>query len=509
MPYIVSLDFGSTTAKCLIFDTNGNKLVQIKKEWGHHQIIREQNHRSCFDDQTAWKVIADCCREAIQVSGLAVGDIACVIPTSQRHGAIILDKTGNYLFAFMNDDERSAPPWDQITARYSHEIYSETGRWPQNVFLPAHLFWLRENHPEISKKIATIMGIQDWLVYRLSGQMVSETTIAGDLLLLNIKKREWSSSIIDLCDLKLSMLPSLVEAGIRVGSVTPAAAKATGLLTGTPVLNGAADSQMALIGSGALKYGDVVIAFGTSIPVLYLTDCPILHPEGVTWTNSHIFPQEWVLESNSGDAGLCLDRFCNLFLPKLISPSGLPPSKDLPTLSELDQWLTKLDVRKSLLLASWGPVIFNGKKWPKVNGLVKGMSLLENKEIGLIELYYSLVENIGFAIRGNLMQLIHTAGRESNRVYIGGSATETRVWQRLLSGILGIQLMVPKEKEVTPLGAAALAASKIGMYEDIQTAASNMVQLSEVSSDEDLADFYKDRYTKWLDVYLASISQES
>ena len=504
-PYIVSLDFGSTSAKCLIFDSKGKKVAQVNRKWQFPLPLAHNNDQPCFDDQTAWRTIANCCKKAIQDSEVKPSDIACVITTSQRHGAVVLDEEGRALFSFTNADERTAAPWKEIAADHGNEIYHETGRWPQDVFFPAHYFWLKKHHPLIYKKISKILGIQDWLVFRLSNEIVSEVTIASDLLLLNVNKGEWSESIIKLFAIKPSLLPPLVEAGTQVGRVTRAAANDTGLLVGTSVLNGAADSQMALLGLGAINTDDIVATFGTSIPVLLLMDKPVFHKEGATWTNSHVFNNQWVLESNSGDAGHCLNQFQSSLLPELSKISGQVNYEDLPSLLELDALAYDLDESKSHLIASWGPIIFNGKKWPKVRGTIMGLNLLENNQVGVAHLYLSLIENIGFAILGNLQQLTQAVGTDAKNVLIGGPAVESMIWPQLLGNIIGCPIQVPEEKEVTSLGSAILAASKLGFYEDVTAAVKDMVHLSEVQPNQQAADFYRQRYQDWYKVYQFSL----
>lgn len=507
-PYIVTLDFGSTSAKCVIFDTRGRNVAQVKRRWQFPIPNSDLADQPGFPGKEAWDLISACCREALQISQVPLDDIGCVIPTSQRHGAVILDQSGEFLFSFTNADGRNAPPWAEISQQHGAMIYRETGRWPQPVFLPAHLCWLKQDHPQIYRKIDKILGIHDWLIYMLSGSLVSERTIAGDLLLMNVRQGNWSSSVADLFDVQMSKLPPITEAGQQIGKVSAQAAKETGLLPGTPVLNGAADSQLALLGAGALEPGDAAIIFGTSVPVLYVMESPRFHPAGATWTNSHVISDQWVLESNAGDAGLFLTLFRSQLLPGLVNLDELPRGTHLPTLVELDQLASELDQKNTRLLASWGPVIFHGKDWPEVNGLIKGFNLTGNRAPGWADLYLSLVENSALAILGNTVQLVDTAGAELRRVFLGGPAMESTVWQQLLANVLANPVIVPAEKEVTPLGAAVLAASQSGIHPDLESATKAMVRQTTVAPREDLVKYYRERYLKWLEVYKFSLQQD-
>ena len=508
-PYIVTLDFGSTSAKCLIFDAQGKKVAQVKRPWEFPDTQQDSLNQPSFSSQFAWSQISSCCQEALNISHITLNEIACVIPTSQRHGAVLLDKEGAFLFSFTNADERSAQPWSAIAKQHGEKIYKETGRWPQPVFLPAHLLWLKQERPDIHKQIGKLLGIQDWLVYQLCGKLVSERTIASDLLLMNVLKGTWSSEIVKIFDLNPSILPPIEEAGAQIGKLSQQAANETGLLAGTPVLNGAADSQLALLGTGAIYPSDAAIIFGTSIPILYLLDSPCFHPDGATWTNSHLLPNQWVLESNSGDAGLCLNLFRSKFIPNLSSTNPIQEPENLPSLFELDKLAGELEQKKIRHTASWGPIIFHGREWPEVNGVVTGLKLLGNHSIGWADLYFSLIENSALAILGNLKQLVETAGKETQRVFLGGPAMESVIWQQILADVLGYPVLVPEEKEVTPLGAAVLAASKMGVYSDLPSTIKGMVRYSDINPRDDMVSFYQDRYLKWLDVYRFSIGNNN
>jgi len=505
LPFIVSLDFGSTSVKCLIFDSAGKKVAQVNKRWQIQNQIGAGLNQSGFDDHKTWAVIASCCQEAISDSHIDPKEIACVITTSQRHGAVLLDEKGEVLFTSTNADEYSAPPWEGIVAENAESIYRITGRWPQKVFFPAHMLWLKKHHNLIFKRISKVLGIQDWLVYRLSGEICSEVTIAADLLLLDINSGVWSEAIARLFQIDPGIFPPLIEAGAQVGVVSKTAANETGLLAGTPVLNGAADSQMAFLGLGALDIHDLVVTFGTSIPLLLLLDRPVFHVKGATWTNKHVFPGQWVLESNSGDSGFCLNEFRNNFL---LQPDESATNEKPPSLWELDTLAKDLDKRKTNLIASMGPIIFDGKTWPQVEGALKGVSLIKNSQVGIPHLYFSLIQNIGFAISGNLKQLEQTIGKHANRIYVGGPAIESKIWPQLLADMFDRSLQIPEEKEVTPLGSSVLAAYKLAIYPNILDAVANMVRLREVEPDSESAEFYQQKYQDWHEVYKFSLKEE-
>src|SRR2546428_6708727 len=104
-------------------------------------------------------------------------------------------------------------------------------------------------------------------------------------------------------DLPARILRPLAAPGRRAGSVTAAAAAATGLPEGTPVFVGGADTESALLGSGVHEPGETGAVVGTTTPVQMVTRAPVIDPSGRLWTSCHVGPDRWVLESNAGDTG--------------------------------------------------------------------------------------------------------------------------------------------------------------------------------------------------------------
>lgn len=504
LPYIVVLDFGTSSGKCSIFDSRGSNIYQVNTKWCFPTKKVGGDTHASFDTTLAWEKISTCCKQALKKSDVDLKQIACVITTSQRHGAVLLDKIGNSLFAFSNADERNDAQWQKIATENPESIYHISGRWPQKLFLPAHISWLQQHQPSTHKLIGKVLGIQDWLIYKLSGEICSEATIATDLLLFNISKGDWSDRLIHEFNIESAWLPNITQAGIQIGTVTSEAANSTGLLQGTPVLNGAADSQMAMLGLGAIGNHDLVAAFGSSIPVLLSMDHPALHPDAVTWTNRHIFSNLWALESNAGDAGICLYRFRNNFLTEIQKSLQSNNEVDIPSLMHLDTLVSRMNWEETNLIASVGPMVFNGREWPEVTGIIKGLNFIVNGKVGVTQLYQALIQNIGYAILGNIQQLEEMVPDHIRHIYIGGPAIESPIWPQLLANILDRPIKVPDEKEVTPMGTAVLAAWNLGLYSTLDMATSHMVRLKEVKPNSGVATFYKQQYQDWLEVYMFS-----
>jgi autoinducer 2 (AI-2) kinase len=502
-PYIAVIDFGSSSGRCLLIDPKGTVVASSQETWKYQETKHEGEILWSFDPGQFWSILAACCKKSVITAGIDAHDVIGVIATSQRHGVVLMDPNGVPFDAIPNNDVRSTPEWKMKVDENAQQIYDITFRWPQPIFLPAHLDWFRIHRPNEYYRIGHLLSILDWIVYCFCGEIVSEPTAAADLLLLDIQKQQWSHDLLELFNFSPDWMPSIVPSGSVVGKISPSAALITGLPEGIPVLIGGADTQLGVLGLGCSLPNSIAIIMGSSIPLQMVSEKPIKHPSASTWTNPHVIPNQWVIESNAGDAGLQQNNMVKKIIEETVR-----------TNLELDthQFLVKLDgmvmarrkIRKSNLLASVGTMVFNGKNWPEIQGMIKGIDLNRSLDIGWIDLYEALVDNIAYAIKGNYLQL-REMSNTCPYVCAGGGTLNSKMWQTLLPNVLGSKINIPKEKEVTSIGAALLAFVSLGVYQSHAEAKHSMVHLEPFDGFQIEMVGYERRYQEWLDLYQMSI----
>ena len=267
-------DFGTSSGRCLLIDQSGRVLSSSQEAWKFQQTKWEGKTLWSFDPTQYWSILASCCRKALSTVGVNHGEALGVIATSQRHGAVMIDSEGQAIEAIPNFDIRSTPHWDEKANENAQEIYNIACRWPQPIFLPAHLDWIRINTPRKYNRINKIFNILAWIVFCLSGELVSEPTAAADLLLLNVEQRQWSSRLLDLFNVSPDWMPAIVPSGSVVGKLTRSSAAVTGLPEGIPVLVGGADTQVGVLGLGCTQPNSVAIIMGSSVPLQMVAEKP-------------------------------------------------------------------------------------------------------------------------------------------------------------------------------------------------------------------------------------------
>ncbi|MHA1169300.1 MAG: FGGY family carbohydrate kinase [Candidatus Hodarchaeales archaeon] len=133
------------------------------------------------------------------------------------------------------------------------ELYNITARGPPFLFPLAKYLWFLENDEETCERINHLLMIAGWLAYKLTGKYIMDDTAAAETLLFDIRKRNWSARILGEFEISSEILPNRIGFAENLEEILPGIASQLELSPKTVAVITAADSQAALIGSGAVK----------------------------------------------------------------------------------------------------------------------------------------------------------------------------------------------------------------------------------------------------------------
>jgi len=490
----VILDAGTGGGKCIIFDAAGRVLGAHRESWTYDlrrnpdiPFVKEFS----FAAPKFWDILCHCVRTALQAARLAAGDVVGVAATSQREGCVFLDAQGAEIYAGPNLDARGFGEGIEILNVLGNErLYRITGHSAPFIFPLARYLWFRKHG---TTPVAHLLMINDWITYRLSGELCAEPSNATESMLFDLEGRCWSDEILSTFDIPRAVLPTLRSCGERVGTVTAAAAAATGLAAGTPVFVGGADTQCSLLGSGALDPPATAATLGTTTPVQAVVDHAVFDPQANLWAGCHVVPDRWVLESNAGDTG---DAY--LWLLDLIS--GGRPRAELYALGE--QLAAERCEAPAMLFV--GPTIFNLTKM-RVNRpggmLFPFPSLHVRPDRGT--LVRAFMESIGYALHANLEQLVAVTGPRTELILSGGMSRSAAL-TRTIADVVGVPVRVAHEPESAALGCAMLIMANAGRHSgsaDVASAVRAMVQDTRIEPDAERQARYGAARAKWRELY--------
>jgi sugar (pentulose or hexulose) kinase len=490
--HLLALDAGTGSGRAAIFDASGRLLACAGREWGYEvaQYPGDFVAGYQFDAEKFWAILCEVTREALERAAIAPRDIVGVAATSQREGSVFLDAAGVELLATPNFDSRGFMEGVDVLERLGgpERLYRLTGHVPPFIFALSRLLWWRKRFPE--RPVAKTLMISDWVTYRLTGERVAEPTNAVESLLCDVSTLRWSEDIAEACELPRSLLPTLVSCGAPIGAVHAAAAAATGILEGTPVFAGGADTQCALLGSGVVAAGEVGAVLGTTGPVQRVLDSPVFDDGRQLWVGAHVVPGRWILESNAGDLGKAYLWMLELF--------GLEP-RESGEFAHIEAEAETASA-EAPVYAFLGPSIFDLRNLNP--GRAAGMLFpypFGRRRPKRAEFLLGFLENVAYAVRANLEQIEAATGEKIDHLTVGGGMTQSGLLCRLISQVTQIPLRVSRVTETAALGCAMLAGIGARVYRDFEDAVATAVAHDTV--EPPAIGGYAERYKTWRELF--------
>jgi sugar (pentulose or hexulose) kinase len=218
-----------------------------------------------------------------------------------------------------------------------------------------------------------------------------------------------------------------------------------------------------------------------------VTEKPYFDPKMHTWTNCHLDPSLWCLESNAIVTGLSIRWLRDTFFPGM----GY-------------EQLNALSARTPI--GSKGTMAFLGAElmdMPQYNAAWTGGFLFQvpPSEIGLGEMVRSSWESIAYAVRGNVEQIFRITGEETKELNVCGGQTSSQVGMGILTDVIGIPINIHRSQS-SILGAAVCAAFGIGLYPSFIEASQQMTsEVMRLIPDLKNHEIYSSEYHHWLSHY--------
>lgn len=276
--YIASIDQGTTSTRCILFDHSGNVVSLAQKE--HHQIFPQPGWVE-HDPLEIWENSKEVIQKALSIANIHRGDIVSVGITNQRETTLVWNKiTGKpYYNAIVWQDTRTKDICDQYATQGGMDRFRvKVGLPLATYFSGPKIKWILENiegvRSDAEKGKAVFGNIDTWLIWQLTGgtqggAFVTDVTNASRTMLMNLTSLDWDAEITNTFDIPPIMLPTIVPSSDpRIWGKT----KLDGPFRDEiPVCGDLGDQQAALVGQTCFSAGEGKNTYGTGCFMLLNT----------------------------------------------------------------------------------------------------------------------------------------------------------------------------------------------------------------------------------------------
>jgi len=275
----LSYDLGTTATKAVLVSNEMELIDSAVEEFT--TLYPEQGYAE-HDPNDWWRTLISTTKTVLEKTHTQADEITALTFCSQTQGLLPVDENGSPLMNCMI--------WlDSRGAEYLHKVYP----WPRVLgYSPLRIWkflritggapgltgkdqipkilWLRDKHPEIYEKCYKYLDVKDYIIFRLTGKMVTSTDLAYLYWLVDTRKKdgkprnEWSKSLCKTYDIDMNRLPEIRKPTDIIGHLTDEAASVLGLSKKTQIVCGIGDMPAAAIGSGAILEGELHCQIGTS-----------------------------------------------------------------------------------------------------------------------------------------------------------------------------------------------------------------------------------------------------
>ena len=458
--YIMALDSGTTSNRCILFDKKGRICSVAQKEFT--QIFPQPGWVE-HDADEIFSTQLEVARQALRNIGASASDIAAIGITNQRETTVVWDKlTGRPVYhAIVWQCRRTADYCEELrNDGLVERIQSKTGLVVDPYFSATKIRWILENVPgsrEAADRGELLFGtVETWLIWKLTGGKVHVTDYsnASRTMLFNINTLSWDSEILEKLQIPSSMLPQVVPSSGVVGHTEPA-------FFGAPIaIAGAAgDQQAALFGQTCLTPGEVKCTYGTGAFLLMNTgDQPIFSRNGLVTTIA------WGLD---GRVQYALEG--SIFVAGASIQWLRDELRFLESASDSEYMARKVSDTNGCYVVP----AFTGLGAPHWNAHARGTIVGLTRGVNKYHIIRATLDSIAYQVCDVLSAMEADAGIQLSRLKADGGASANNYLMQTQADLSMAPVVRPGCVETTAMGAAYLAGLAVGFWKDLDEIAGN------------------------------------
>jgi xylulokinase len=488
MALILGIDIGTTSTIGILIDDEGRTLGLAQRPVDLHS---ERPGWAEEDPQQWWDNSCAVVGELLAKTGKSATDIAAVGVAGMLPAVVLLDADGWPLRrSIQQSDGRTGAEVAELAAAIDAAAFvRRTGNGINQQLVAPKLRWLERHEPDVFGNIATILGSYDYINWRLTGARVVERNWALEAGFLDLASGAIDPGLVALGHIGPEKLPPVKPSHEVIGEVTRAAAAATGLAAGTPVVAGCADHVASAFVAGIRRDGDLLLKFGGAGDILLATDRP--RPDPRLFLDYHLVPGLFMPNGCMACSGAVLNWIARELAGGLaVSACDTPHARldrlaaDVPPCAE------------GLILLPY----FLGEKTPLHDPYARGTLVGLGLHHTLGHIWRAALEAVAFAFRHHV-EVFEEMGQGVRRVVASDGGAASRVWMQIAADVLGQPIELLAGHPGSCLGAAYVAGIAVGAFSGWDDIARYVRPAGVVAPDPANAARYARQYELYRELY--------
>jgi glycerol kinase len=461
--YIASVDQGTASSRCIVFDRAARIVSVSQKE---HEHIFPRPGWVEHDPREIWANVLYVVHDALDMARLAVSDLLALGIANQRETTVVWHRdTG--------EPAHNAINWqDTRTDHLVRELGGDEGlnRFRERCGLPLATYfsgpklrWLLDSDRELRRRAEAgelLFGTMDsWLIWKLTGRHVTDVTNAGRTMLMNLETLDWDPVLLDAMGVPRAMLPEIRPSMEVYG-------EAGGALTGLPVAAALGDQHAALFGQTCFEGGDAKCTYGTGSFLLMNTgEKPVWSANGLLTTVGYKIgdrPATYALEGSIAVTGALVQWFRD----KIGLIGSAPEIETLARTVEDNGGCYFVPAFSGLFAPHWRS---------DARGVIAGLTGYITKG----HLARAVLEATAWQTREVVEAMNSDAGVELSTLKVDGGMTANNLLMQFLADVLDVPVVRPIVAETVSLGAAYAAGLAVGFWPDVDSLRANWHKAAE------------------------------
>lgn len=491
--YLIAYDIGTSGTKASLFSTDGTLISSDTKPY---EVYFGSGGRAEQDPEDWWNAVVAASRKIL--GKMETAHIRAVSFSGQMMGCVLVDQNGSPL--------RRAIIWSDTRAKEEERELKEKLGEDRGYRLMGHriscsysiekLMWIKKHEPQVYTKTYKMLQAKDYIILKMTGAFVSDYSDASGTNGMDINKLCWSREILELAGIDLDKMPQLHRSADIAGALKADSAALLGLPAGIPVVLGGGDGPCATLGAGCVEDKQYYLTFGTSAWIGGTTKDVFLDAEKVLFTFAHVIPGYYAPTGTMQAAGASYSYMKKTFFSEEEAQAGRQRINPYNLLNKLAQ--SSPVGAKNLLYLPY-PTGERAPRWnPMATASFMGITMEHTKADYIRAVLEGVAMNLAVILRA------HRKYADIHRLILTGGGAKGDIVARILSDVLGCEMIRPNHvEEATSMAAAVLAGIGAGIYED-ERAIGRFLKFEKITRPiQENKDYYQKRIRVFDDCYEA------